>query len=79
MKYCVVKETIRIIDGSNNPAEIMLQNALSAGFSESQVEILTEEEYHQRLKNEPKPSPQPSDKERIEALEEAMLEVILNG
>lgn len=79
MKYCVIKDTIKVIDGSDNPLEIMLQNALNAGFSESGVETLSEAEYQARLGAEPKPLPQPTDKERIEALESALLEVVLNG
>lgn len=48
MKYCVIKDTIKVIDGSENPIEIMLQNAQNAGFTEIEVEILTEEEYQAR-------------------------------
>lgn len=48
MKYCVVKDTITVIDGSDNPKETMIQNALNAGFSESEIEILTEEDYKER-------------------------------
>ena len=55
MKYCVIKDTVIVIDGSENPLDIMLQNAKNAGFNESEVEILTEEEYQKRKANEPKP------------------------
>lgn len=44
MKYCVIENTTKVIDGSENPIEIMLQNARNAGFAENEVEILTEEE-----------------------------------
>jgi len=50
MKYCVIKNTSIIIDGSENTEEIMRENALNAGFSE--FEILTEEEYKERKVNE---------------------------
>lgn len=60
MKYCVIKNTTKVIDGSNNPAESMLQNAQNAGFSELEVEILTEEEYQSRKEIEPKPVQEPS-------------------
>ncbi|WIV10551.1 hypothetical protein [Proteiniborus sp. MB09-C3] len=53
MKYCVIKDTTRIIDGSENPIETMLLNAINAGFEESEVEILTEEEYLARKELEP--------------------------
>ena len=53
MRYCVIKNTIIIIDGSKNPIEIILQNAENAGFTESEVEILTEEEYQIRLEGQP--------------------------
>ena len=49
MRYCVVKGTTTVVDG-NNPTELMLQNAINAGFTESEVEILTEEEWQTRVK-----------------------------
>ena len=76
MKYCVVKNTTKLIDGSENPIEIMLQNAINAGFAEAEVEILTEEEYQTRLKNEPKPLPLPTAEERLETLEMVLLELL---
>lgn len=79
MKYCVVTNTTTVIDGSNNPREIMLENALNAGFSESEVEILTEEEYEERLDSEPKPIPTPTSEERIKELEEMVLFLMMNG
>ena len=60
MRYCVIKDTIKVIDGSENPIEIMLQNAQNAGFAEIEVEILTEEEYEERKSQEPVPIPTPS-------------------
>ena len=79
MKYCVVKDTIKVIDGSDNPLEIMLQNAHNAGFRENEVEILTEEEYQARKKLEPKPTELPSLEERLQALEQIELDRILGG
>ena len=79
MKYCVIKGTIKVIDGSENPLEVMLQNATNAGFTDAEVEILTEEEYQSRKALEPKPPQLPTDKERLEALEQAMLEMVLGG
>lgn len=76
MKYCVIKDTTRVIEGSENPLEIMLQNAQNAGFLENEVEILTEEEYLARLENEPKPLPLPTAEERLEALEMVLLELL---
>jgi hypothetical protein len=49
MKYCVVKNTIRCIDGSENHYDLMLQNAISAGFTEDEIEVLTEEHWQARL------------------------------
>lgn len=60
MKYCVVKNTTAVIDGSDNPIEIMLQNAKNAGFEESEIEILTEEEYRARKALEPIKPKQPT-------------------
>lgn len=70
MKYCVIKDTTKVIDGSENPIEIMLQNAQNAGFADIEVEILTEEEYQQRLENEPKP-PQPLTEIELLRIEQA--------
>lgn len=73
MKYCVIKNTTTIIDGSENPREIMLQNALNAGFTESDVEILTQEEYQARKSQEPQPLPIPTTEERLKMAEETIL------
>ena len=70
---CVIKNTIKIIDGSENPIEIMLENALNSGFAENEVEILTEEEYLARKALEPKPIELPSESERIDMLEYMIL------
>ena len=78
MKYCVVKNTTKVIDGSENPLEIMLQNALNTGFSALEVEILTEEEYLARVNLEPIPEQPLTDKERIVQLEQ-IIDTMLNG
>ena len=77
MKYCVIKNTTKIIDGSVNPIEIMLQNAQNAGFTESEVEILTEEEYRARVELEPKPIPPMTESERITLLEQATNDLVM--
>ena len=51
MRYCVVKNTVKLIDGSNNPLEIMMKNVQNAGFVEADVEFLTEEEYQARTED----------------------------
>lgn len=79
MKYCVIKDTTKIIDGSENPIEIMLKNAQNAGFTESEVEILTEEEYQTRVELEPKPMAEPTETERLAVLESAVLDIIMGG
>jgi len=56
MKYCVIKDTTTVIDGSENPAEIMAQNAQNAGIVD--FEILTKEEYGARKALEPIPPEQ---------------------
>jgi hypothetical protein len=53
MKYCVIKNTTTIIDGSDNSDEVMAQNAQNAGITD--FEILTEEEYQVRKANDPVP------------------------
>ena len=76
MKYCVIKDTTKVIDGSENTIEVILQNAKNAGFTENEVEILTEEEYLARKESEPKPTQEPTQEERIQALEQALLEIL---
>ena len=53
IKYCVIKGTATVIDGSANSAEIMASNAQNAGITD--FEILTEEEYQARKALEPIP------------------------
>lgn len=79
MKYCVIKDTTKIIDGSENPQEVMMQNAINAGFTEPEVEILTEEEYQQRLENEPKQPTLPSVEERLQVAEDTILFLLMGG
>lgn len=76
MKYCVVRNTTKVIDGSDNPPEIMLQNAINSGFEESEIEMLTEEEYKARKALEPQPAPTPSVEERL-AIAEETINIIL--
>ncbi len=67
MKYCVIKDTTTVIDGSDNPAETMAKNAQNAGITN--FEILTEEEYQLRKRNEPV-----TPKQEIEALKTQLAE-----
>lgn len=70
---CVIKGTTIQIDSLlSNSVEIMLQNALNAGFSEAEVEILTEEEYQERKALEPQPIPTSSLEERLLIAEETI-------
>jgi len=73
MRYCVIKNTVTVIDGSDNPDDVMLQNAANINFTPEQVEILSEVEYLQRVDSIPKPPQSPTAEERIAALEEATL------
>lgn len=68
-RYCVIKDTIKIIDGSENSTETMMVEAQSAGFPEAEVEILTEEEYQARKALEPIPPILPTAEERLIELE----------
>lgn len=79
MKYCVIKNTTKIIDGSENPQDVMLQNALNAGFTAEEVEVLTEEEFEARKALEPLPPHEPTAEERLQSLEDAMLFLTLGG
>lgn len=63
MRYCVVKDTTTVIDGSLNTDDVMLQNAINAGFTNNQVEILTQEQFDIRKAIEPLPEPVPSETE----------------
>jgi len=79
MKYCVIKDTTTIIDGSENTQEVMLKNAENAGFAEAEVEILTVEEFEARKALEPLPPQEPTAEERLQSLEDAMLFLTLGG
>jgi hypothetical protein len=73
MRFCVIKNTVTVIDGSNNNDATMLKNVTNIGLSANDVEILSEDEYKQRLDSIP-PTPQPpTTEERIASLEEATL------
>lgn len=74
MKYCLVKNSTTVIDGSENSDEIMYQNAIYAGYTENEVEIITEEEYKSRVENLPTPIPMLTLEERIEKLENLQLQ-----
>jgi hypothetical protein len=51
MKYCVIKDTTILIEGSEETEEIILKNALQSEgkYTSNQVDILTEEEYKARI------------------------------
>jgi hypothetical protein len=67
MNYCVIKNTTRVIDGSENPREIMIKNAANAGYTAADVEILTDAEYKARKALEPIPTPEPTLEQRNRA------------
>lgn len=77
MRYCVIKGTTKIIDGSNNSFEFMLQNAKNAGFSEEDIEILSEEAYEAIKPEVPKDSQFPTREERLTMLENAVLTLMM--
>jgi hypothetical protein len=79
MKYCIIKNTTTVIDGSENTQEVMLQNAESAGVTAEEVEILTEQEFEARKALEPTPPHEPTAEERIQSLEDAMIFLTLGG
>lgn len=72
MKYCVIKDTTTVIDGSENTQEVMLRNAENAGFAETSVEILTEVEYERRKSLEPISRTEPTE---IEMMRDYVLDV----
>lgn len=76
MKYCVIKDTTTIIDGSDDSDEVMYRNALGSGFSEFEIEILAEEEYLLRLENEHKPQQQET---QIEILQETVDALVISS
>ena len=79
MKYCVIKNTTEVIDGSENSIETMIQNAHNAGFAEKEVEILTVEEYQARVELEPKPIIEPTTEERLKMAEETIIFLLMGG
>lgn len=79
-KYCVVKDTTTVIDGSLNSDEVMLQNANHAGFTTEQVEILTQEQYDERKALEPVPEPIPTQVDLLQqqlATQQAIIDELL--
>ncbi|SDO76834.1 hypothetical protein [Clostridium gasigenes] len=76
MKYCVVKNTTTIVDGSENSEKVMYENAENAGYDNKKVEILTQEEYETRLIKIKIPISSPSIEERIVALENLLMKVL---
>lgn len=83
MKYCVIKNTITVIDGSENPKEVMLQNSKNAGLTDEEVEILTDAEYNARVESLPKPTPGQTElevlKQKQELMQKALDELLLGG
>lgn len=85
MNYCVIKEkdTNLVYMSLENSSDIetMTENAVNVGLDLSKVDVvvLSKNEYENLKKLEPKPVPQPSETERIEALEKALLELVLGG
>lgn len=80
MKYCVIKDTTKVIDGSENPLDTMLQNAQNAGFTEDEVDILTEEEYLARRELESiSEIPLTEEQQRLLDLEMAMAAILGGG
>ena len=65
VRYCVVKGTTIVIDGSLNPEGVLIQNALNAGYDKEQVEILTQEQYDERKALVPIPKPPLSEIEKL--------------
>ena len=65
MEYCVIKNTVIVIDGSQNNKETMIQNASNCGFEEVEVEILSEKDYQTRLELEFKPIELPTIEDRV--------------
>lgn len=83
VKYCVVKDTVIDIAQSED-VDKLIENALSTrldgrSLTEDDFEILTEEEYQARVDAEPKPPEPPTEQERLQALEDAMLYLTLGG
>ena len=73
-------DNLLIEEQSSATAGTLIQNALNYGFKETEVEEkeVTIEEFKLILDSQPKPKQPltPSDRERLEALEAAMLDLI---
>lgn len=80
MEYCVIKNTTKVIDGSENHILVMRDNAIKAGFTVDEIEILTEEQYKARKELEPKPIPKlTEEQQRLLDLELAMSTILGGG
>jgi ABC-type branched-subunit amino acid transport system substrate-binding protein len=72
MNYCVVKNTVIIIN-SNNPDEVMLEDAINSSFTSDEVEIISQEEYQNRVNNAPKGIQEPIIEDRLTCVEEILM------
>lgn len=83
MLVAVIKDTSEFIISGDFNQNTIVQNAINAGFTAEQVEILTQAEYDARKALEPQPEVQPSEievlKQRTEDLELILTELLLGG
>ena len=77
MKCCVIKNTVVVIDGSGNSQDVMLQNAVNAGYTELDVEILTDSEYKLRLSGIPPVIQPPTIENRIQFIEDVLMDLLI--
>jgi hypothetical protein len=81
MKVCVIKGTLRPISGPCNDIELMKQDAINSGLNEDEIEFVEADEFFQQLEQlreqeEQQKANMPTLKERIEVLEQYVLEQI---
>lgn len=78
MLVCIEKSTGRLLESQSIADEnVLLQNAINAGFTPEEVEIkaVTEEEYLAILDAQPKPEQQKSAEQRIAELEQLVADM----
>lgn len=82
MRVLVEKSTGHMIESQSHARPgTLLQNALNAGYKTKDIEEkeVSQVEFEAILEAQPKPPKVPTAEERLEALEAAILEMILGG
>jgi len=79
MRYCVIKDTTKVINNGLNTDESFLSDAKSAGLEVNKVEVLTKEEFESRKALEEQQPKEPSEIEILKQENARLQEEDLNN